>query len=185
MQQGKNIESTTLEELFSEDISGNIPILLDIVHEDIFWGEGHDDTEENDLIGQTNGHLRLINNNIPVIYEKKKYLPSKFTFEQPQEDGHKVGNTSITISAIDQRIIEIIRSIESKPRAMVIAAFQKLDNTKIVFSKIYHYTFEMSNANWDGVTAKWDLTFDPAMSRNIPVDKATATRCPSAYEQNS
>ena len=117
------------------------------------------------------------------MYEGKKYIPCYFSFEVPSEDGQKVGDTSITISAIDQRIIEIIRSIKSKPTATVIAAFAKINDTKIMFSKLYHYRFDMSNANWDGITAKWNLTFDPMMKQNVPVDKATAQRCPAAYDK--
>lgn len=177
MPQGKNIESIALEELFSQNSDGNIPILLDIEHEDIVW--------DKDTFGQFNGHLRLVNNNVAVMYEGKKYLPSSFSFEIPGEDGATVASTNITISAIDQRIIEVIRSISSKPKANIVAAFTSIDDTKIIFSKLFHYTFEMSNCTWDGVTARWTLTFDPAMLQNIPVDKASAARCPAAYEQNS
>ena len=173
---GKNIESTTLEELFSQDTDGHIPILLDIEHEDVCCDERSNGEQED-------GHLRLINNSVPGRYEGKKYIPCYFSFEVPSEDGQKVGDTSITISAIDQRIIEIIRSIKSKPTATVIAAFAKINDTKIMFSKLYHYRFEMSNANWDGITAKWNLTFDPMMKQNVPVDKATAQRCPAAYDK--
>lgn len=174
---GKHIESVALKELFEQDTSGNIPILLDIEHDEIRWGE-------NDL-EQEDKHLRIINNTLPVKYDNKRYLPSYFSFEAPQEDGQKVGSASITISAIDQRIIEIIRSISSKPKATVIAAFNQVAENKIVFSKLYNYTFEMSNCTWDGISAKWNLTFDPAMQRNVPVDKANSIRCPAAYAQNS
>lgn len=175
MPQGRNIESITLQELFAQDTDGNIPILLDIQSDEIFWEDQ----------AQENGHLRVVNNNVAVMFEGKKYLPAFFSFDQPSEDGTKVGDTSITISAIDQRVIEIIRSITQKPIAVIDALFTRIDDAKIMFSKLYHYRFQMSDVTWDGVSAKWKLTFDPAMALNVPVDEAIETRVPAAYEQNS
>ena len=42
----------------------------------------------------------------------------------------------------------------------------------------------MGSVQWDGVTAKWNLMFDSAMNQNMPVDLATESRCPAAYEDN-
>lgn len=181
MQQGKNIEAITLEELFKQDSPTSINILVKIKHPDIIWKDGTEGGQ------QKNGQLCLINGTIPVMYKGEKYYPSCFSFEQPTEDGTKIGNTNITVSAIDQRIVEIIRSIKSNPIAEIVAVFNFVDteHTKVRFSQLYNYEFEMSNAQWDGVTAKWNLTFDPAMQQNIPMDKAVESRCPSAYEQTT
>ena len=54
----KNIQTTTLAELFDRASDGNIPVLVDIQHEGIIWA---DDEPE-----QENGHLRLVNNNAKV-----------------------------------------------------------------------------------------------------------------------
>lgn len=177
MEQNKNIESTTLEELFSQDTDGCIPVLMDIQHDSIVWS---DNSQE-----QENGHLRIVNNSIPVYFEGKKYSPAYFSFELPSEDGKTIGNSTVTISAIDQRVIEVIRSITENPKAVITAAFSKISDTEIIFSKLYRYEFEMGSVTWDGVSAKWGLTFDPAMGRNIPADLASKARCPAAYEQNS
>lgn len=172
---GKTIESTTLTELFKERTDGTFPVLAEIYHKNIKWAEG--DTE------QDNGYLRLINENFPVIYEGKKYMPSYFSFIMPSIENDKIGSTSITVSAIDKRMVEIIRSITEKPIITLKAFFAKKDDT-IYFSKIYEYKFEMSNCTWDGVTAKWTLTFDPTMQLNVPRDLATVNRCPSINANN-
>lgn len=172
-----NIDSMTLEELFAQDTDASIPILLTIHHEEIIWA---DKTYE-----QEDCYLRLINTNIPVIFEGKKYLPAHFSFELPSQDGKKVGDTKITISAIDQRVIEIIRSINSNPTAEISAVFQKINDSEIIFKKLYHYKFEMQSVDWNGISAQWKLIFDPAMNVNIPADLATAQRCPAAYEQSN
>lgn len=172
----KNIDSMTIEELYSQDTASSIPILLTIRHGGIVWTDNSG--------AQENGFLRLINSNVPVIYEDKKYLPANFIFELPSEDGKKVGDTKISISAIDQRIIEVIRSIDSNPIAEITAVFQYISETEITFKKLYNYRFEMQSVEWNGVSAQWKLMFDPAMNVNIPADLATSIRCPSAYEQN-
>lgn len=166
----KNIESITMSELFDRASDGNIPILVDIQHGNIMW---------EDNIEQENGHLRLVNNNAKVKYQGKTYYPAYFSFITPSEDGQKVGNTSVTISAIDQRIIEVIRSIKSAPKCVFEAFYTRLTDTQIVFSKLYYYEFQMDSATWDGITAKWNLVFDSAAQLNVPRVLATVNRCPS------
>lgn len=166
----KNIEAVTISELFDRASDGNIPILVDIQHGSIVW----EDNKE-----QENGHLRLVNNNAKVKYQEKVYYPAYFSFVLPSEDGQKVGNTSVTISAIDQRIIEVIRSINSAPKCVFEAFYTKLSDTQILFSKLYHYEFLMDSVNWDGITAKWNLVFDSACQLNVPRVLATVNRCPS------
>lgn len=180
MPQGRNIDSITINEVFKESTDGSFPVLLDIQHEDIIWVDNSQ--------SQENGHLRLINSVTPVKYkgdnaEAKQYLPAHFEFTQPQEDGVKVSNTTITISAVDKRIIEVIRKIKTNPRAFIDAFYARLDESsgtpKYAFSKAYKYEFLMTSCTWDNITAQWNLVFDPAMQINVPKDTATMSRCPS------
>lgn len=175
MTQGRHIETVTLEELFSQDTSGAIPILADVVHENIIW---KDDSYE-----QENHHLRLINDTTAVKYKGHVYMPAYFGFVTPQEDGKKIGNTTITISAIDQRIIEVIRSITENPPRLIIETFfckTKInERTAFQFSSLGRYEFRMTNVRWNETTAQWDLVFDPAMQLNVPVDTANEIRCPA------
>ena len=178
----KIFDSITVDELFSTHTSGSFPVLIDIQSDDIVWADNDGET----VGDQENGHLRLINANYSVMYKgdndkAHRYMPCSFTFSMPEENGKKVGSTSISISAIDQRIIEVIRLVENKPIAVIEAFFAKKDNT-ITFAKLYKYVFEMSGVTWDGVTAKWNLTFDPAMQLNVPRDLATKSRCPAVVD---
>lgn len=173
----KNIEASTLEELFAQNTDGCLPILVEIQDDNIIW-QTKDAYDED-------GYLRLVSGNIPVMYEGKRYRPSVFTFEQPSEDGKKVGNTNISICAVDKRIIEIIEQIETRPKVEIVAAYCKASDEEIIFTKLYHYRFTMGQVQWDGITAKWSLTFDTAMEQNAPVDLATEARCPAAYEQSN
>lgn len=173
MAQGRNIETATLEELFSSSTEGSIPVLIDIKHDAIVWS---DDAQED-------GHLRLINSTTAVKYKGNKYLPCVFTFVPPSEDGSKISGASITISSIDTRVIQMIRRIPSPPIAVIEAFFSKISDTEFMFSKLYHYEFQFNTVTWDNTTAKWNLVFDPTMETNVPKDLATPSRCPAVYEE--
>lgn len=173
--QGRSLEIETLKELFDQNQSGNIPVLVEIKHPEIKW---KDNSQE-----QENGYLRLINAPMAVMFNGHKYLPSVFQFSIPKEDGSKVGDTSITISSIDQRIIEVIRAIKTNPIATIEAFYSKISDDEYMFSKLYHFEFKMGSCSWDDVTAKWTLEYDPAMQINVPKDKATTFRCPAVNER--
>lgn len=173
--QGKSLELETLKDLFDQNQDGNIPVLVDITHEEIKW--------QDQSFEQEDKHLRLINAPAAVMYNAHKYIPSVFQFTMPKEDGVKVSDTSITISAIDQRIIEVIRAIKTNPTAVIEAFYSKINNDEYLFSKLYHFEFKMGACSWDDVTAKWTLEFDPGMQVNVPKDKATTFRCPAANDR--
>lgn len=178
MIQGKQINSITLEELFKENSNANVPVLCDVIHDNIKWSDSSNDQE--------NGHLRLINAPTAVRYNGKKYLPSVFSFTAPSEDGKKVSSTNISISALDKRIVELIRSINENAPKLVIEAFYTkttIDTNEVyMFSKLYHYEFEMNSVTWDSTNARFNLIFDPVMQTNVPYDKATTLRCPAINE---
>ncbi len=179
MNQGKNIPVVTIKELMEQSTSSSIPILIDIQHDSITWDEGDD---------QEDGHLRLVNDTVAIKYKGdddsiKTYYPANFIFTQPTEDGKTVGNTKVTISAIDQRIINVIRSITSKATAKFVAFFAKQDSN-YYFQKLYNYEFEMQSVTWDGITASWNLVFDPVAKMNVPKDLGTTKRFPSVNESN-
>lgn len=175
MNQGKTINSITIKELFDESSSGLLPVMADIEHDHIVW---NDNSAE-----QENGHLRLINDGAAVKYKGKKYMPSVFQFTMPTEDGKKIGNTTITVSAIDQRIIEIIRSINNNPPTLTITAvFGKRNVDGRVgyeFHELNEYKFTMNNCRWTETTAQWDLVFDTTMQINVPIDMGTKFRNPA------
>lgn len=177
MPQGREIESATLEELFSETTSGSFPVLMDIRHDALVWSSNKDKDIQD--LQQKDGHLRLINSNTAVKYNGERYLPANFSYTLPTEDGAKVSQTSITISAVDRRIVELIRSIKSSPIAVIEAFFTKPTETSFAFSRLYHYEFKMKDVTWDDVTAKWTLVFDPVMQVNVPKDLGTKSRNPS------
>lgn len=170
----KNINTITLEELYGTSLEGSLPVLLTIKHDAITWKDKNSDYED--------GCIRFIGSNTSVRYKGKKYFPCNFVYSPPSEDGQKIGNASIEISAIDRSIIEVVRKLRSNPTATIDCFFAKISDTEFLFSKICHYTYEMSDVSWDPKTLKWTLLFDPVSQTNVPRGLGTIQRCPGVNE---
>lgn len=170
----KRIETIAMEEIFKQNMEGFLPVLVDIFSPDIKW-QGSDDKQEN-------CHLRLVNDTSDIVYKGKTYAASCFNFTPPTEDGKKIEGASITISAIDQRVIELIRLAEIDCKISIVASFAKQvddEGTKFYFTEMQNFTFTMKNVTWNRTTAQWTLVFDETMQLNIPRDLATEIKCPS------
>lgn len=178
----RNINTQTFDDFSQRGLEGFLPVLVDIRHPGITW---------NDSV-QQNGHLRLVNDTKGMMYkgndtEPKYYAPCNFQFKLPKEDGKTKSKASITISALDSRIIEVIRSIEEDLTCRIVGMYSKITSAdgkvKYVFSKMYSRKFEMSNVSWNGVTAEWELEPDSIADINAPKDKGSLFRFPSLMEK--
>lgn len=178
----RRISTVVLDSLEQKDDSIFLPVLLDITHPGITWGE----TEGSDI--QQDGHLRLVNDVRGVRYkgddsEPHYYAPCNFSIKMPKEDGKVKGTASATISAVDGRVIEVIRDIEEDLNCQVIAFYAKITNennaVQYVFSKLYGKMFQMGGVNWTQTSAEWVLDPDKIMDLNMPRDKGSIFRFPS------
>lgn len=176
----KNLTTVTMEEIWKSKSDGFIPALLEIYNPDIKWEEGNS-------MEQENCYLRVVSNTESVKYKGKRYLPCKFDFTMPEENGQKIGSASLTVSAIDSRIIEILRSIDI-PCEITIKAFfaKKTDNNGrelVMFHPIDSLTATAPTVTYDKTTAKFNLVFKDALQINIPSAIATQDKLPSVVEQ--
>lgn len=169
------IESITLEELFKNEQPGSVPILMDIQHDRFIWQDGNPYNQEN-------GHFRVINDTRGVKFNGKTYVPMSFSFEAPSEDGKTTGSASVTISAVDRRIIEIIEKIDTPPECEIEAYFEKIDENRVKFTRLFGYKLKMGSVVFDKLTARWNLVFSSLLQLNIPRDVGTEIRCPAAKE---
>ncbi len=171
----KNIQTVALEEIWKQNIDGHVPVLLEIFNPDIKWNDGS--LEQEDM------YLRVINDSNPVIYKGKKYLPASFEFTPPEEDGKTIGQASITLSTIDSRVVQMLRSIELQCDVMVMAAFAKGTNSK--GDKIcYFYPIEklkgrIPSASYNRTTATLNIVYKDVLKLNVPRDVATKDKLPS------
>lgn len=175
----KNIDVITMNELWKADKDSFLPILLEIYNPDIKW--------ENESYGQDNCYLRLIANDAKVIYKNKVWLPCGFQFTPPDTDGQKVGNASISISAIDARVRFLLRTIRTSCDVNITAMFAKVDledTGKFIykFMPLDNLSFEMEGASSTNTTATFNLSFKSSLQKNVPYDVATADRVPGANQ---
>lgn len=180
----RHFSNYVLESSAQETDASFLPVLLDIRHSGIYWGS---QTEEGGT-SQENGHLRLINDVRGVKYKGDDpvphwYAPCTFSFKPGKDDGKNKANASITISAADSRIIEVIRSIEEDLMCQVVALYGKVKNNdgkvSYAFTKVYGKEFEMTSVDWDGISAQWTLNPDSTLDMNTPRDKGSLFRFPS------
>lgn len=170
----KNIQTIALEELWKQNTDGHLPVLLEIFNPDIKWG--------NDELEQENMYLRVIDDSNPVVYRGKKYIPARFNFTPPEENGKTIGNASIELSAIDSRVVQMLRSIELQCDVTVMAMFAKKVTSSGVtyrFLPLDNLKTKMNSATYNRTTAQLNLVFKDVLKLNVPRDKATKNQLPS------
>lgn len=171
----KNIQTEALEELWKQNTDGHLPVLLEIFNPDIKWSDNS--------LEQENMYLRVIADSNAVIYKEKKYLPSSFVYTPPEENGKTIGQSAISISAIDGRVIQMLRSIELPCEVTVMAMFAKRvsgsGNTTYKFIPLDNLKTKMLSASYNATTAQFNLTFKDVLKLNVPRDLATKDAMPS------
>jgi hypothetical protein len=179
----RHFSNFVLDSSAQESDSSFLPVLVDIRHSGIYWGP-----DAGGETSQENGHLRLVNDVRGVKYKGDDpvpywYAPCTFSFKPGKDDGKNKANASITISAADSRIIEVIRSIEEDLVCQVVALYGKVKNDEgrvsYTFTKVYGKEFDMTSVNWDGISAQFTLNPDSTLDMNTPRDKGSLFRFPS------
>jgi hypothetical protein len=125
----------------------------------------------------TTKYLYLVNNGEDLIYNAQTYTASSFKYTPPAYSDKKIGDGEISISCIDQSLIGIIRNIQERATAQIIAAFYYQDGA-LLFEPIEEWNFELSNVTWNGAVATWKMEYDNRMSLKVPADTLTPQKCP-------
>ena len=171
----KNIQTVAMEEIWKQNTDGHVPVLLEIYNPDIKWDDGS--------LEQENMYLRVIDDSNPVIYKGNRFLPACFSFTPPEEDGKTVGQASITLSSIDSRVVQMLRSIELQCEITVVAAFAKMatesGKTIMKFYPLDNFKAKMPSATYNRTTAQLSLVYKDVLKLNVPRDMATKNTLPS------
>lgn len=178
----KTIQTVAMEEIWKDNVDGHIPVLMEIFNPDIKWEDGS--------LEQENMYLRVIDDSNPVIYRGKKFLPCKFTYTSPEENGKQIGQASITISAIDSRVTQLLRSVEVECEITVVAAYAKRTVIQEGGKEITTYKFlpldelkaKMASASYNRITAQLNLSYKDVLKLNVPRNIATKDKLPSVDE---
>lgn len=167
---GKVIQTAVTEELWKSHVDGWFPVLAEIYNPDLKW--------QDSSLGQDNMYLRVISDSNAVVYRGKKYLPCRFTYTPPEKNGKQVGQASITISALDSRIVQMLRSVEIQCEITVVAGFVK-SGSVYRFIPLDTFRGTVSSASYNRTTAQLDLTYKDVLTLNVPKDIMTKDMLPS------
>lgn len=175
----KNINNIALEELFKQNSDSYLPLLVEIYNPDLAWNDNS--TEQEDL------YLRIINDVSKVRYDGKLYLPCRFEFDPPEENGKTLGTATLTITSLDSRIPQLLGECEIPCEITIKAAFSKVEYTdendvssaKFVFIPLNKWKFKANVATCDSTKAVLSLSNDDFMTTNLPRDLAMQNQFPS------
>ena len=136
------------------------PYLIEVIHDDF-------------------GTLRYANSDSDIEYNGETFQASSFSIDPPDKEGGKIGDATITISAIDQFWIEKIRSTNKYAHMRFIAVIKYDKSGKVIVEPIEDYEFTLKNASWNDVSIQWEMIFDDTMNIIVPCDRATAQKVPA------
>jgi hypothetical protein len=107
------------------------------------------------------------------------YTASFFSIDPPDKDGSKVGDATLTISAIDQTWIEKIRTLDGKATAKFVAAIvYDNENGGYDVENIEQYSFTLRGASWNEQSIQWTMVFDERMQIAVPCGEVTSQTFP-------
>lgn len=159
-----------MEELWKSRSDGFLPVLVEIYNPDLKWADG--------TLDQENMYLRVINDKKSVKYKGKTYVAGHFNYVPPEENGKSIGGASLEISALDYRVVQMLRSVEVPCEVTIVAGFAKEGNT-YTFIPLENLTAKMSSASYNRTTARLELTVKDSLKLSIPRDVATQDKLPS------
>jgi hypothetical protein len=111
------------------------------------------------------GVFRYANADEMVMCDGNNYQPATFSIQPPERNGGKIGNASLSISAVDQFWIEKIRGTQ-KPadiRFIAVIVYDK-DNGEVVVEPLEENRFTLRKASWNETAITWEMIFDDTQS---------------------
>jgi hypothetical protein len=122
--------------------------------------------------------LYFSNSDENIDYNGDTYKAAYFTIDPPDKDGSKIGDATLTISAVDQFWIEKIRTTQIAAKIKFLAVIVYNDGVVSGVEPIEDMDFTLRAVNWNEDTITWSMVFDENMAIRVPCDKATALKCP-------
>ena len=128
--------------------------------------------------------IYLTDNNRPITYEGHTYQPYFFKFEAPEENEDTDGSAILTISSVDQGMIDLVRSVGqmNPPVVSLVAVWIENWQSQPVFSKLSGYDFIMAGVDWNAATMSITLGLDTLLNYDIPFDKFNAVNDEGAVQ---
>lgn len=146
----------TYQDLAKKYLDGSTPILCKIEHEDL------------------DEPIYLTDNNKPITYEENVYQPCFMKATLPESSSDTNGSATITISAVDQQMIRLARTIDTPATFTIEACFYKSG----VISRLDGYQFSLTGITCDAISFSAQLTNDLALDYAFPSGESTPITTP-------
>ena len=120
------------------------------------------------------------NAQMDIKYGGEVYNAASFSIQPPDRDGSKIGDATLTISAVDQVWPEKIRSTQKSAKIQFIAVIiYDSDGSSVAgIEALEENSFTLRGASWNEIAVTWQMAFDENMEIIIPADKCNAMTCP-------
>jgi len=124
------------------------------------------------------GDMYFANSSESILYNGDIYNAASFSVQPPSVEGAKIGNATLTISAIDQFWIEIIRVTQIPAELRFIAAIVYDESGVMGIEALEENSFTLRAANWNEISISWEMSFDERMNFIITSIKCTPMTVP-------
>jgi hypothetical protein len=122
--------------------------------------------------------MYFANSSKSVSYNGNIYNAASFSIQSPDVEGAKIGNATLTISAIDQFWIERIRRTQTPAQLQFIATIEYDEAGALQIEALEQNSFILRVANWNEISISWEMSFDERMNYIITSIKCTPLTVP-------
>jgi hypothetical protein len=114
-----------------------------------------------------------------ITYEGKVYNAAAFSIQPPDRDGSRIGDATLTISAVDQVWTEKIRSTQKPAKLRFIAVIVYREGSISGIEPLEENSFTLRTASWgSGPSISWTMHFDENMAIIVPSENCNAQTTP-------
>jgi hypothetical protein len=113
-----------------------------------------------------------------ITYDGNIYNAATFSIQPPDRDGSKIGDATLTISAIDQLWIEKIRATQKPAKLRFIAVIVYKEGSIAGIEPLEENSFTLRAASWNQISVTWSMRFDENMAVIVPAEKCNAQTTP-------
>jgi len=122
--------------------------------------------------------MYFVNSSENVTHGGIIYNAASFSIQPPDVDGAKVGNATLTISAIDQYWIQRIRETQIPAELRFIAVIVYDEYGVSGIEALEENSFTLRAAQWDETSISWEMSFDERQAYIITSVKCTPQVAP-------
>jgi hypothetical protein len=113
-----------------------------------------------------------------ITYKGDIYNTAVFSIQPPSRDGSKIGDASLTMSAIDLVWIERIRETRIPAKIEFVAVIVYEEGSVAGIEPLEENSFTLRMANWNEISITWAMRFDENMAVIITSVKCNAQITP-------